>query len=190
MEKKDKYGELLEHNYDGIRELDNVLPPWWLYLFYFTIVIGVVYLFYYNILGIGDSQAQEYEHEMQAAAAQKKALAAAAPAAESFTEMTILKDEASLEKGKKIYITNCAACHGQNGEGGIGPNMTDNYWLHGNSIQELLKIINDGVPDKGMIPWKGNLTPKQMQEVASYILVSLHGTNPPNAKAPQGTLYE
>jgi len=188
MTKKDKRGGLLEHNYDGIRELDNVLPPWWLYLFYFTIVISVAYILYYHVLDMGDSQAMEYQKEMEYAASQKKAIEAAAPK-ESAEMFNLLTDEASMTSGKNVFAANCAVCHAADGGGTIGPNMTDKYWIHGNRMEDLMLTIKQGVPAKGMISWKGMLTPLQMQEVASYIL-SLQGTTPAKPKAPEGQLYE
>jgi cytochrome c oxidase cbb3-type subunit 3 len=100
-----------------------------------------------------------------------------------------LTDEAALDKGKTIFISYCAACHGTQGEGGVGPNMTDNYWIHGGDIKDLFRVVKYGVPEKGMISWKSQLSPVQMQQVSSYIL-TLVGTNPPNQKEPQGELYE
>ncbi len=202
---------LLEHDYDGIQELDNDLPPWWLYLFYVSIIFSVIYMVHYHVTGTGDLMVEEYRKELNPAATSTFDISyhspyykrsAAAPAAirpetgsmeEEVAEtpvvsLTPLTDEASLAKGKKIYATNCAVCHGPQGEGGIGPNMTDNYYIHGGTINDLVKIINVGVPAKGMIPWDKTLTPEQIHEVASY-LVTLRNTNVPNGKAPQGDLY-
>ena len=101
-----------------------------------------------------------------------------------------LKDASALREGKMVFAAQCVSCHGKLGEGGIGPNMTDDYWIHGGEIADLIGIIRKGVPEKGMISWRNTLKPEQIDAVASYILVQLHGTNPPNAKAPQGTLKE
>lgn len=274
MAKQSEKEVLLDHNYDGIQELDNRLPPWWLYLFYISIIWSVVYLIHYHILGTGDSSYAEYMKEMDpewrppatesgfsigykspyyaredltpfkrveiarlAVLAEKSKggtelpsvsdlnfedliLAAmdvssaeeleklksafpdiwqkyetgikdkgsdspAAIAAEPVVEIEPLTDEASLASGKNIFITNCATCHGQAGEGGIGPNMTDDYFLHGSSMTNTVSIINSGVPAKGMISWRGILKEQQILEVASFIL-TLRGTNPPKGKAPQG----
>lgn len=183
MAKKIK-DELLDHEYDGIKEYDNDLPPWWLWLFYICIGFGVVYMVYYH-MGFGPTQAQEYEQEMQAAALQRQALEANAGA----VELAFLTDAASLEAGKAIYVANCAACHAADGGGTVGPNFTDKYWLHGNKVADIVKIISKGVPEKGMIPWEKTLNPTQILQVASFVK-SLEGTTPANAKEPQGDLIE
>ncbi|HEY8401469.1 MAG TPA: cbb3-type cytochrome c oxidase N-terminal domain-containing protein [Cytophagaceae bacterium] len=175
---------LLDHNYDGIQELDNQLPSWWVYMFYLTIVFSVVYMVYYHYLG-GALQDAEYQQEIVAA----EKLKAAAANAINETNVERITDAARLEKGKAIYLQNCGACHGREGEGGVGPNLVDKYWLHGGNIKDIFKVITNGVPQKGMISWKSQLNPAQIQDVASYIL-SIQGTNPPNAKEPQGELYE
>lgn len=277
---------LLDHNYDGIRELDNDLPPWWKNLFYVTIVFAVVYLFYYHVLGAGDSQTASYIHEMQkndptyqppasitkndgfqwdytapnygeadltpqkraeldqlvqsavakivaaqgltstAADANLRfdqlivlamskadpanleklqadfpaqydqfksgALVDLVPAAQpdpAVPEKSVLTDAASLAAGEEVFKVNCIACHGGRGEGGIGPNLTDNFWIHGGKYAQIVNTINVGVPAKGMIAWNRTLKPQQIEEVASFIK-TLQGTNPPNPKDPQGTLYE
>lgn len=179
---------MLDHEYDGIRELDNNLPPWWKYMFYATIIFSIIYLIRFEITGDGLSGHEEYMVEMEAAVAQKAATMA--DAGEAITEETAvyLVDAPSLEKGGNIYKGNCATCHGQLGEGGAGPNLTDEYWLHGGSIKDVFSVIKYGVPAKGMIAWESQFSPAQLQEVASYIL-SLKGTNPPNGKAPQGEIY-
>lgn len=189
MAKKHKQGKLLEHNYDGIQELDNDLPAWWLYLFYLTILIGVIYIIVYHVTGIGPDQAQEYKNEMNYWAKQKAAVEATKPATENLQTLSPLTNEASIANGQKIFTTNCSPCHAMDGGGGIGPNMTDNYWIHGNQFQQILKVITDGVPAKGMIPWKGVLKPLQIQEVGSYIL-TLKGKKTAKPKAPQGELYQ
>lgn len=177
---------LLDHNYDGIQELDNHLPPWWKWLFYFTIGFSVVYLIVYHVLGLMPLQLEEYDNQMAEAEAQRTEYLATQPAA-VIDESTVamLDDAASLADGKQVYDNNCAACHRADGGGGIGPNLTDEYWIHGGTIQEIFTTIKVGVPEKGMIPWEPLLSPSQMQNVASYIM-TLVGTNPPDAKAPQG----
>jgi cytochrome c oxidase cbb3-type subunit 3 len=182
--------ELLSiHEYDGIRELDNNLPPWWVAMFWVTIVFGIAYLFNYHLLNTGDLQEKEYNIEMATAAEQKKKLEDAGLAGINENSVTALKDKANLEKGLTIFTQNCAACHGKSAEGGVGPNLTDDYWLHGGGIKNVFKTVKYGVPEKGMIPWQNQLKPDQIQEVASYIL-SLHGSNPANGKAPQGEVYK
>jgi mono/diheme cytochrome c family protein len=265
-EEKDK---LMDHEFDGIGELNNDLPRWWLYFFYFTIIWAMIYLIHYHVLDTGDLSDAEYQKELDpswkgvqksglfsgyqspfygekeitplllaemnarnesgadavfndlikqammhadavnleklksafpqlweelsegGAAAPAKPPQAAQVAAESEPAVAYqpLTDEPSLSSGKNIYTTNCATCHGQAGEGGIGPNMTDDYWLHGGGINNIIATIEKGVPAKGMIPWRGVLKPDQILQVASYLL-TLEGSNPPNAKAPQGELYE
>ncbi|MCB0263880.1 MAG: cbb3-type cytochrome c oxidase N-terminal domain-containing protein [Calditrichia bacterium] len=187
MARKKIKDELLDHDYDGIQELDNDLPPWWLYMFYFTIVFGFAYLLYFHVLDIGDLQAAEYQKEMQAAETML-AKNNAENQAQSPQEMTVLTDSENLAAGKEIFMTNCMACHGANGEGGVGPNMTDEYWIHGGAFSDIVNTIVVGVPAKGMISWKPILSPTQIQQVASY-LTTLQGTNPPNGKEPQGEKY-
>jgi mono/diheme cytochrome c family protein len=315
MAKTTEKDVLMNHDYDGIRELDNDLPPWWLWLFYITIIWSVIYLVYFHVLGIGDLQHAEYMKEVdpnwtapaqvasgsmvpvyhspfyvegldltprqkadllveritaakQAEVAAKgldgqvdvnelafsdllrAAMVAATPenrqkllsaypdklgfdeimlaailaakpedqqrlkdmfpevwalhtgepgaapsvasapaAAAPVAKMEALTDQASLDAGKLVFMTNCLACHGANGEGGVGPNLTDDYWLHGAGVANMVNTITNGVPIKGMISWKPILKPEQIHQVASYIL-TLHGTNPPNGKAPQGEKVE
>jgi cytochrome c oxidase cbb3-type subunit 3 len=178
---------LLDHDYDGITELDNQLPPWWKFLFYFTIVFAIVYMLYFHVFNIGNLQEEEYAAEVKQFEIQQTALQKTSVMINENT-VTILTDAGSLFSGKEIFTKNCAACHGNYGEGLVGPNLTDDYWINGGSIKDIFKTIRDGVPEKGMISWKSQLNPKQMQEVGSYIK-SLYGTNPPNAKPPQGEKY-
>jgi len=280
MSKENEQDLLLDHNYDGIRELDNKLPSWWLYLFYITIIWGIGYLIYYHVLGIGDSSYSEYMKELDSNwtappakagfsleyhspfyaktdltplrqlenALKAKAAARLAASVEKAGESTVstlnfdqlilaamkiskpedldklkiafpdiwkqfesensgsisagqpepeepavqiapLTDQASLSEGKTIFETNCATCHGNNGEGGIGPNLTDDYYLHGEGMTNTVHTITNGVPVKGMISWRGILKEDQIKKVASYIQ-TLYGSNPPNAKAPQGEKIE
>lgn len=179
---------MLDHDYDGIKELDNNLPPWWVYMFYATIIFSVVYIVRFHITGSGQLSHEEYMAEMDAAVAEKAEMMA--NATESITEdnVVFLVDAPTIEKGAAIFQGNCATCHGQLGEGGAGPNLTDEYWIHGGSINSIFKTIKYGVPAKGMIAWQSQFSPKQMQQVASYIK-TLKGTNPPNGKDPQGEIY-
>jgi cytochrome c oxidase cbb3-type subunit 3 len=179
---------LFDHDFDGIRELDNVLPPWWLALFYITIIWGLGYLVYYHFGGPGKSSHEEYKMEVQAAqetliASAEKTIAKGGGIDEN--TVTLLTDAAALESGKGTFISLCAACHGQKGEGGIGPNLTDDNWIHGCTVKDVFRVITVGVAEKGMVSWKSQLTPLQIQQVSSYLL-TLRGTNPPNPKAPQG----
>lgn len=178
---------MLDHNYDGITELDNNLPPWWKYMFYGTIVFAFVYIYHYHI-GDGQLQTAEYLTEVEAAAAEKETMMANATDLITEENVTYLIAAADLAKGEAIYQGNCATCHGQLGEGGAGPNMTDEFWIHGGGISNIFKTIKYGVPAKGMIAWQSQFSPSQMQKVASYVL-SLQGTKPANGKAPQGEKY-
>ncbi|WP_375560075.1 cbb3-type cytochrome c oxidase N-terminal domain-containing protein [Bernardetia sp. OM2101] len=178
---------LMHHDYDGIEELDNDLPPWWKYGFYLCIIAGIIYLYVYAN-GIAPDSTQEY----QVAMAEGNVLKAQylADMANSINEENVtLANVAGVTKGKTIFVKKCKTCHGENAEGLSGPNLTDEYWLHGGDIKSIFKTVKYGVPAKGMISWKDQLSPQEMQEVASFIL-SLKGTNPPNAKDPQGEKYE
>ena len=178
---------LLDHEYDGITELDNNLPPWWKYLFYLTIVWSGIYLIYYHVSGTGLPQDQEYIEEVKYAEMKKAEMMLGGGMIDE-NNVVLLSDPGALFSGKETYDKHCAACHGRKGEGLVGPNLTDNYWLHGNSIKEVFIVIKEGVPAKGMISWKSQLTPVKMQEVGSYIL-SLVGTKPENPKPAEGQLY-
>ncbi len=179
---------LLDHNYDGIRELDNDLPPWWKYGFYATIVFAFLYLIHYHVTYSGDLQLAEYDKSL--IAAQEAKAEYQKLMADNVTEnnVKVITDKNELEEAGKIYKQNCAACHGQLGEGGVGPNITDQYWLHGGSIKDIFISIKYGWPDKGMKSWQSDLSPSKMNELASYIM-TLSGSNPPNQKEKQGELY-
>lgn len=180
---------LTDHSYDGIRELDNRLPPWWLWGFYITIIFGVVYLINYHVLDTGKLQEEEYIAEMEKAEAEVQAYLASMDNLIDENSVTFTGEEVDLLAGKELFISKCAACHGQNGEGGVGPNLTDKYWLHGGDIQSIFKTVKYGVPSKGMISWESQLVPKEMQQVSSYIY-TLEGTDPANQKEAQGELFE
>jgi cytochrome c oxidase cbb3-type subunit III len=176
---------LLDHDYDGIKELDNALPPWWKWGFYFTVIVAVIYIFRFHIIGSGPTPLQEYDREMAAAASTPKSTK------DAIDEKTVtLADAKGIAEGKKIFTGTCFPCHGASGEGNaVGPNLTDKYWLHGGSIGEVFKTITNGVPDKGMQAWGKTFSPADVRNITSYVL-SLQGTNPANAKAPQGNLVE
>lgn len=177
---------ILEGEYDGIRELDNPTPAWFMYLFYGTILFAVGYLLNYHVFGTGQLQYAEYKTEMaQADAAKKEYLSHQANQVDENT-VKLVTDPAVLASGQTIFKTTCSPCHGVNGQGVVGPNLTDDYWLHGNKINDLFKTIKYGVPAKGMPTWEKQLSPKQISDVANYVK-SLHGTNPAGAKEPQGT---
>ena len=180
---------IFDHDFDGIRELDNSLPPWWVALFYITIGFAVVYMSYYHFFGVGASSKEQYEMEMEKA---EKAIAAfRAQQADLVTEenVTALTADSDLSLGQSIYQVNCVACHGPGGEGGVGPNLTDPYWIHGGGIKNVFRTITYGVPEKGMIAWSAQMRPSDIQKVSSYVL-TLQGTNPPNGKEPEGDLYQ
>ncbi|PIB35411.1 hypothetical protein BFP72_08385 [Reichenbachiella sp. 5M10] len=179
----------LDHDYDGIKELDNHLPPWWKWLFYLTIVFAVIYLLNYHVLKITPLQHEEYTQSIARAEAMKSANQDDTEEAIDESNITFSDDPQLLATGKTIYERNCVACHKAGGEGGIGPNLTDDYWLHGGSVQDTYHTISNGVVEKGMIAWKEVLSPANMNAVNSYIY-TLRGTNPPNAKAKQGELYQ
>lgn len=172
------------HSYDGIRELDNKLPPWWLYGFYFSIVISVFYLYYYHVANDWSSE-QEYQAEMAEGEKIREAYLAKVANLVNEESVTPLSEANDLKAGQNIYSKNCVACHGNFGEGGIGPNLTDRYWLHGGGIKNIFKTVKYGVVERGMTPWKDVLKPQEIQQVSSFI-ISLEGSNPQNAKEPQG----
>lgn len=180
---------MTNHEYDGIYELDNNLPPWWKAMFYITIVFGVVYLLNFHVFDTGDLQDEEYEKEIAAAQAEIDAYLATQGNSVDETNVTLVADDSRLASGQELYVQKCSPCHGQEGGGGVGPNLTDQYWIHGGDIKDIYRTIKYGVPAKGMIPWESQLTPTQMQDISSFI-ITLEGTNPPNPKEPEGELYE
>ena len=186
----DKEGDIdLGHEYDGIRELDNKLPPWWVWTFYLSIIAAIGYLYVYHGSDIGLSQHEEYVAEMQRGKDQKEAFAARQKNSIDEKNLVAVTDPKQLEKAYGIYMANCLACHGAEGQGGVGPNMTDKYWVHGGSLSDIYLTIKNGVPEKGMIAWKSQMQPATILNLASYIK-TLQGTNPPNPKAKEGDLYE
>ena len=176
---------LIEHEYDGIKELDNPTPAWFMVLFYSTIAFAVAYLLIYHVFGIGQLQYDEYKTEVaQAEIVKKEYLSKAANLVDENT-VKLVADPATLKAGEGIFKQNCAACHGDKGQGVVGPNLTDDFWLHGSNIKAVFKTIKYGVAAKGMPTWEKQLSPKQLSDVSNYIK-SLRGTNPPNGKEPQG----
>ncbi|MES2560880.1 MAG: cbb3-type cytochrome c oxidase N-terminal domain-containing protein [Bacteroidota bacterium] len=180
---------MLDHDYDGIHELDNDLPPWWKYGFYLTIVFGIFYLVHYHITGSGKLQLAEYEEQIQTAAIEVELYKKKAANLVDENNVTVLSNAKETSAGKELYTTNCAACHGMAGEGGVGPNLTDAYWLHGGSINSVFKSIKYGWPQKGMKAWEKDFGARQIQEISSFI-ISIQGSNPLNAKEKQGELYQ
>ena len=176
------------HDYDGIQELDNSMPPWLQSLFLGTIIIGFAYGIYY-FGGFGDMQIAELDKEVAMADAAKKAYMEKVGASMDENTVTLLKTADDISKGQTIFTEKCIACHGPEAGGGVGPNLTDDYWLHGGSINSIFKVIKYGVPEKGMISWEKQLSPTDIQKLASFI-ISKKGSKPANAKEPQGELFE
>ncbi len=176
---------IMEHEFDGIAELDNPTPAWFMWLFYGTIVFAFSYMMYFHVLDYGKMQEEEYEIEMAQAKTEKEAYLA--KAGNNIDENSVKEDlsEGVISAGKAVYSTNCVACHGDKGQGLVGPNLTDKFWLHGGTVNSVFKTIKYGVPEKGMIPWEKTLSQKQIADVSNYIL-SLKGSNPANPKAAQG----
>ena len=170
---------LLDHEADGIRELDNLLPRWWVWLFYLTILFSVVYMGYYHVLKAGDLLIAEYTKEAKADDEIKSA--ALVKFESSIGTLTPDSDKAVLARGQQTFVQMCAPCHRPDGGGLVGPNLCDDYWIHGSNYVDSLKIIINGVPEKGMLTWRGVLKPNEIQAVASYIY-TLRGTRPPNPK--------
>jgi len=175
---------VLDHEYDGIRELDNVLPPWWVYLFYATIIFSFIYLIRFHFMG-GDNQVQEFTHEVELAKLEQSKI----PVKEEVItadQVTLLTDPESLAKGKTIFTNTCAACHRADGGGQIGPNLTDDHWINGGGIKNVFTLISEGSKNNPtMVAWKSTLKPKEIQSVASYVL-SLQGTKPAGGKPAEG----
>ncbi|MDG5492182.1 cbb3-type cytochrome c oxidase N-terminal domain-containing protein [Psychroserpens sp. SPM9] len=185
---EEEHDIILDHNYDGIRELDNDLPPWWLYGFYASIIFAAVYLVKYHVFN-GDTQFDELEADIAQAKIDIEAYKKTAKDLVDFNTVTILTEASDLANGKSIFETNCIACHKADGGGGIGPNLTDNYWVLGGGIKNVFKTISEGGRDgKGMIAWKQSLKPSEIAQVASYVL-NFEGTTPAEPKAPEGDLW-
>jgi len=181
---------VMDHNYDGITELDNHLPPWWKWLFYVTIIWGVFYLLTYHIFNSLPLQTTEYNTEVASAELEMQKLNAANPGAkidEATVEATT--DAKMLENGKSTFLNTCSSCHRKDGGGDIGPNLTDEYWKHGGSIKNVFKTVNNGVPGTNMVAWGGVMSPEAIRNVASYVL-TLQGSNPANPKKAEGDLYK
>ncbi len=178
---------VMEHEFDGIVELNNPTPAWFMGLFYGTIVIAVAYMLNYHVLKWGKTQEEEYITEVQLADSLKKVFLAKSANAIDENNVLLITDAATISSGKGIYNKNCVACHGDKGQGTVGPNLTDDYWLHKGKISNIFKTIKYGVPEKGMISWEKTLSPKQISDAANFIK-SLQGSNPPNPKAPQGQI--
>ncbi len=173
---KDK---LLNHDSDGIQEYDNDLPKWWLYLFILTIIWGGIYIVYFHFSG-NPLPVESLQAEMKAH--NKKIAQKSSQGGDLSTYIGVAKH---IEEGSKSYTLRCAVCHAPKGEGLVGPNLTDKFWIHGSSPEAIRQVIQDGVPSKGMLAWKGLLKSEEINQITAFI-VTLKGTTPPNPKAPQG----
>lgn len=178
---------MFDHDFDGIKELDSKIPPWFSWLFIITIIFAAYYMIDYHVIGSGQVMLEEYTNEVRAASLEREALIKSGAFVNEET-VEFLTDAATLSAGKAIYDANCIACHAADGGGIVGPNLTDDYWIHGGGIKNVFKVIKYGVVEKGMIAWQTQLNPNQMQEVASYVL-SLHGTTPAAPKQPEGEIW-
>ena len=179
---------ILDHDYDGIKELDNSLPPWWLYGFYITIIFAIVYLLRFHVFN-GTNQFEELKNEYAVANAEIEEYKKTAKDLVDFNTVTQLTDASSLAFGKQVFETICVACHKADGGGGIGPNLTDDYWILGGGIKNVFHTITEGGRDgKGMIAWKQSYKPSEIQQIASYVL-TLQGNTPAEPKAPEGELW-
>lgn len=180
---------ILDHNYDGIRELDNNLPPWWLYGFYATIIFGAVYLVRFHVFD-GENQYEELESEYAQAKIEIEEYKKTAKNLVDINTVTVLTDAADLKAGQVIFEENCVACHMADGGGGIGPNLTDEYWILGGGIKNVFQTVSEGGRNgKGMIAWKQSLKPLEMAQVSSYVL-QFQGTTPAKPKAAEGEIWK
>lgn len=181
----------IDHSYDGIKELDNHLPPWWKWLFVGTVIWGVIYFIAYHAGGNLPLQLEEYENELVYAEEQARKIKASQPQAVIDEEALVYTADAEiLAGGKSVFLMNCVACHGPSGEGNsIGPNLTDEYWLHKGSVKDIFSTVKKGVVDKGMPAWGKTMSPKDVRDVTFYVM-SLQGSKPANPKAPQGELFK
>lgn len=178
----------LDHNYDGIRELDNKLPPWWLYSFYASIIFAAIYLARFHVFG-DYTQVEEYTAEVAQAEIDIAKYKETAKDLITYETVTRLDEPSDLEAGKQIYTNNCVACHKADGGGGIGPNLTDEHWILGGGIKNVYKtLVEGGRPGKGMVSWKNDFKPSELQQVASYVL-TLQGTTPAEPKEAEGEIW-
>ena len=185
MNKPDDTARAFDHEADGIKELDNLLPRWWVWLFYLTIFFSIIYMFYYHVVRAGDLQAAEFEKEWKVGEAIKSAAVARFEA--DIASLAPERDDKALADGRALFTTYCAPCHRPDGGGLVGPNLCDDYWIHGTNYVDSLKTIINGVPAKGMLAWRGVLNPQQIKSVSSYIY-TLRGTTPPNPKPAENTV--
>ncbi len=181
---------VMNHNYDGITELDNHLPPWWKWLFYATIIWAVVYFFAYHVFNSFPLSIGEYDSEVAYAneLTQKQKTTNPGPKIDEAT-VEATADATMLANGKSTFLNTCSSCHRKDGGGDIGPNLTDKYWKHGGNIKNIFKVVMDGVPGTNMVAWGSAMSPEAIRNVASYVL-TLQGSNPVNPKKPEGDLYK
>lgn len=185
---EEEHSLVMEHKFDGIAELNNPTPAWFMVLFYGTILFAIGYLLNYHVFNYGKLQDEEYVAEVEKAAEDKAAfLANPVNSASAVNENNIeqSKDAAVLKNGQALFATRCPPCHGDQAQGLVGPNLTDEYWLHGGKIKDVFKTIKYGVPEKGMIAWEKSMSAQQISDIANYVM-SLQGTKPANPKEPQG----
>ena len=176
---------LLGHDYDGIEEYDNPLPGWWSWIFVATIVFSLGYWAYYQF-GPGPTVIAQYDDDMRAAAERQARLAP--PPAAGLTEESLralAQNAGAIASAREVFATRCMPCHGPEGQGVIGPNLTDDYWIHGRTLVDIRRVISEGVVDKGMVPWKDQLKPDEISALTAYVS-TLAGTRPPNPRPPQG----
>ncbi len=191
MTKLEEKNKLREYKADGIQEYDNPMPSWWLKLFYLTIIFAFFYMMYMHVFG-GKSLEQELleaQNELAILSKEKKSAPSNTLEEKTPSLSEKFKDPKIIADGKEVFKTNCVPCHGEHGQGIIGPNLTDEYWLHGGSHEDIIKTITSGVPEKGMISWEPILGKEKIESVAAYI-VSIEGSKPPNPKAPQGEIFK
>ena len=179
---KNKEPQVMEHEYDGIQEYDNPMPRWWLLTFAGTVIFSVIYYFNVGPVGNGKGRIADYEDDMKAFAAAHPA-PTGGPSVDKLT--ALVSDQGAVNEGKEVFAKNCVACHGPDGGGLIGPNLTDNYWIHGSSIDSVYNTVANGVLEKGMPPWAKVLKVEDVERVVAYV-ATLRGTTPANPKAPQG----
>jgi cytochrome c oxidase cbb3-type subunit 3 len=175
---------LMEHAYDGIQEYDNPLPRWWLAIFWATIIFTPLYILFFHF-GPGMLEHERYDQAMMIAAEQQMAAILAMGEIDESMLVGLMDDESMMNGGRKVFTAKCATCHGMFGEGGIGPNLTDDFWLHGPQLMDIYRTVVEGVPAKGMLAWERQLRPAELLAVSAHV-GSLLGSDPPNAKAPQG----
>ena len=182
---------MTDHNYDGIQELDNVLPPWWLYGFYITIAISIYYTIMVFVSPEDYNQQNEYTAAVENGKAEVEQYKKDHPELYDDANLVALTDAADIAKGKELFAAKtCTACHLADGGGSIGPNLTDEYWVLGGGFKNIFHTISKGGrPGKGMIAWEANISQKERQQLASYVL-SLQGTTPTTPKAPEGDIWK